>query len=466
MIGAVIIAHRFQCIKTMMSCNSYWSRVFLVILGILSMPFFARAISTAEIQQQGNALLEQVAQLQNHIATLSAVPPEQSSTGLATCPALRSTLVRGVRGAEVTGLQMFLAGRGYLAPDAATGYFGALTEAALQKWQADAQIVSSGSPATTGWGTVGMRTRAAIAALCREKPLPRQCPAAPAGQVRSCSSGQVLEFDSSCAQVCRTLPAALRIASTVGPTTLAVGERGTWSVLATDVSTSSLKYSVTWGDELSAPINGVYTYTGPLPSFATSSTFSHVYARPGTYAVILSARNGSGTVVRSTLPVRVIDDSEGPQIRMLLPILGTDVPGGLGPRQPGGDLTVRWEVSKAPQNSVLQLWLFNQFGRNLGMMQSIGSFGGDKTAVTGTVDNGKFVWRVPGPACDAQNRCEPRPSGCVPFGLYGGTYYIVAKLYQPIVGGMQTPVDSCYEAPSYMAIASSSSFTIASSSPR
>lgn len=46
-----------------------------------------------------------------------------------------------------------------------TTFFGAMTEAAVQKFQAKYGIVSSGTPATTGYGAVGPKTRAKLNAL-------------------------------------------------------------------------------------------------------------------------------------------------------------------------------------------------------------------------------------------------------------------------------------------------------------
>src|SRR3989338_5048557 len=67
----------------------------------------------------------------------------------------------GSRGTDVSALQTFLIAQGFLSATA-TGYFGSLTEAAVRQYQAAQNIVSSGTPATTGYGAVGPRTRAAI----------------------------------------------------------------------------------------------------------------------------------------------------------------------------------------------------------------------------------------------------------------------------------------------------------------
>ncbi len=78
------------------------------------------------------------------------------------------TLARGANGDDVTVLQRFLA-KAYTNFPASTGYFGPITEQAVQEWQSEHSVVSSGSPATTGWGVVGAKTRAAIAKACEKK---------------------------------------------------------------------------------------------------------------------------------------------------------------------------------------------------------------------------------------------------------------------------------------------------------
>ena len=78
--------------------------------------------------------------------------------------AITRTLFLGVRGDDVTALQRFLISQGLLY-SSATGYFGLLTQAAVQSFQAQHGIVSSGKPATTGYGVVGPKTRALLAQI-------------------------------------------------------------------------------------------------------------------------------------------------------------------------------------------------------------------------------------------------------------------------------------------------------------
>ncbi len=71
-------------------------------------------------------------------------------------------LYRGLKGQDVTNLQNFLISKGHLDTGNNTGFFGPLTEAAVKKFQAAQGIVSSGTPLTTGYGSVGPKTRARI----------------------------------------------------------------------------------------------------------------------------------------------------------------------------------------------------------------------------------------------------------------------------------------------------------------
>ena len=89
-----------------------------------------------------------------------------STTSAATCPNISRSLSRGASGTDVTALQQFLITQGVLSAGSATGYFGLLTEKAVQTLQKAHNVVSSGSPATTGFGFVGKKTQAAIASLC------------------------------------------------------------------------------------------------------------------------------------------------------------------------------------------------------------------------------------------------------------------------------------------------------------
>lgn len=99
------------------------------------------------------------------------------------CPILSRNLSFGSRGSDVTQLQQFLISQNLLSADSATGYFGRLTLVGVQKFQCKAMQICSGSPYTNGYGSVGPKTRAAIANTCAivtpTPPPPPQPPAPP-----------------------------------------------------------------------------------------------------------------------------------------------------------------------------------------------------------------------------------------------------------------------------------------------
>lgn len=80
--------------------------------------------------------------------------------------AITSSLDFGSRGSDVTELQTYLATNASIYPSGLiTGYFGALTQAAVQRFQAAQGIVSNGTPQTTGYGRVGPMTMARLNSL-------------------------------------------------------------------------------------------------------------------------------------------------------------------------------------------------------------------------------------------------------------------------------------------------------------
>lgn len=67
----------------------------------------------------------------------------------------------GMTNSNVTAIQTYLASNPSLYPEGlVTGYYGSLTIAAVQRFQVQYGIVSSGSPSSTGFGRVGPSTMA------------------------------------------------------------------------------------------------------------------------------------------------------------------------------------------------------------------------------------------------------------------------------------------------------------------
>jgi hypothetical protein len=91
-------------------------------------------------------------------STISGTAPSVSISSVFTM-----TLKRGSKHADVMRLQKLLATDKEIYPEGdATGYFGPATERAIQRFQKKYGIVSSGTPATTGYGAFGPGTRAKL----------------------------------------------------------------------------------------------------------------------------------------------------------------------------------------------------------------------------------------------------------------------------------------------------------------
>lgn len=151
-------------------------------------PLGVQALSDAELQARVAALLTQIAALQLRLQSLqggntgaaggqgTTPPSSQGFNGASggtsgtrvVCPGLKTTLAFGSEGDEVLQLQVYLQSEGYYERTFRRGFFDAATEAAVQQWQYEHGLVLSGTPATTGYGVVGPRTRSLMALNCRE----------------------------------------------------------------------------------------------------------------------------------------------------------------------------------------------------------------------------------------------------------------------------------------------------------
>ncbi len=224
------------------------------------------AASVAQLQVQVQALLNQVAAIKAQ--TGAVAPGAASGAGVVfdsrSCPLVGRSLKRGSTGEDVTRLQQFLARDPSVYPAATvSGYYGALTEAAVQRWQVKYNIVSSGTPDTTGYGVVGPRTASAIALLCTTGSyggVPSQSVQAPVG-------GLIVVTPIS-----GNAPLVVSVAASVNTAKSCVGAT----------------YVLDFGDS-SAP------QQIPVPSGncgQIDKTYPHTYQYGGTYTIKLSASGG------------------------------------------------------------------------------------------------------------------------------------------------------------------------------
>ena len=188
----------------MKSYIATWALAFV----LLASPFAAKALTQAELTAQIQTLLNQVSQLQQQLTTTTTTNVN-TNTSSNTCPTLTRTLSFGSRGSDVGELQQFLANNGYLSIASATGYFGVLTEQAVQQWQAHNGVVYGGDRTSSGFGVVGARTRQAIASVCRQTVV-TSCPQY---QIPQCSTGYHLQSNGTDSNGCTR--AASCVADTV-----------------------------------------------------------------------------------------------------------------------------------------------------------------------------------------------------------------------------------------------------------
>lgn len=164
--------------------------IVLVPALLLSSFTVVSAQSAASLQAELAALLAQLAALQSQLQTTTSPSPVPAATTGAynACPSLSRTLSQGMSGADVTALQVFLATDSRIYPEGTiSGYFGILTQYAVQRLQSRHGLVTSGTPESTGYGLVGPGTRNLIANVCRSG-TPTSVPTSGGG----CTTGGIL----------------------------------------------------------------------------------------------------------------------------------------------------------------------------------------------------------------------------------------------------------------------------------
>ena len=230
---------------------------------IFTLPSGAHAQSAADLQAQAEALLQKVAQLQAQL--IASQNTGQSVTASNTCPKIGRTLKVGSSGDDVKNLQQFLATDPSIYPEGmVTGYYGALTQKAVERWQIKYNIVSSGTPETTGFGVVGPRTAAAIALLCS---------GVPSGPGPSAPVGGFIQISP----VTGNAPLMVNVVANINTTK----------------SCSAATYVLDFGD-------GSQSQQIPLQGGGCqqlSQTYRHQYTYGGTYQVKLSAGQHMTTAI-------------------------------------------------------------------------------------------------------------------------------------------------------------------------
>ena len=221
-----------------------------VVAPLQTSPAVSSSPTVDELRAQVQALLNKIIQLQQQVgAGAGAPPPIAPSLG---CPLIGRVLRQGDSGDDVTRLQQFLARDPRIYPEQLiTGYFGPLTEAAVRRWQVQFNIVSSGTPETTGYGQAGPRTAAAMANHC-----------ATTGGVGAAVGGFI-----KVTPISGTAPLTVSVEATVNTVT----------------SCSGAVYTIDWGDGM--PSAQITVPAGNCQQMV--QILNHTYQSGGTYQVTL-----------------------------------------------------------------------------------------------------------------------------------------------------------------------------------
>ncbi len=103
------------------------------------------------------------------------------------------------------------------------------------------------------------------------------------------------------------------ISGVSGPTTLRIGETGTWTVRASDPENESVNYYVHWGDEVATSWqNSGSQLTQTIPSIQQISSFTHTYAQSGTYQPIFYVSDNVNQTSYTSISVTVTQNSNSP----------------------------------------------------------------------------------------------------------------------------------------------------------
>ncbi|MBI5456819.1 peptidoglycan-binding protein [Candidatus Kaiserbacteria bacterium] len=233
-------------------------------------PFVAGALTVDELRAQIEDLLRQIDALQQQLGGgqttpqtggMTYIPPSATPTAVPAsfdCPYISRSLKIGSSGDDVARLQQFLAFDPSLYPEAqVSGYYGALTEAAIRRFQCKNKIVCDGTPAATGYGVTGPRTASLLALQCADR----------AGQ------GQASGF--------------IRVTPISGAAPLPVAVEAT---VNTSRSCAAATYELDFGDQAARiPIHVPANTCNEL-----RQTFSHTYVSGGVFTILL--RSGTHQV--------------------------------------------------------------------------------------------------------------------------------------------------------------------------
>ncbi|MCE9541633.1 peptidoglycan-binding protein [Candidatus Kaiserbacteria bacterium] len=355
--------------------------------------------TTTSVSNQAQALLAQVVQLQQLLATLrggtSSGTVSPGVTYSSTCPNFGRILKPGMSGTDVTQLQQFLASDRSVYPEGTiSGYYGSLTEAAVQRWQIKYSIVSSGDSASTGFGQVGPRTASAMMLRCSS------------GSTGTTGTGGTSGTPD-------VVDGFMQVTPVTGNAPLTVSVQTTINSLG---SCSIALFTLDWGD-------GTAPQSIPLSVNACAplqQTYTHTYTYGGSYVVRLSSggHQSTATLLINGPQAPTVATTTTPTIKITSPALGQNI-------NAGQTVPITWSTSGTiPAGAALVLDLYDGVGNKISSS--------DVIAISSYLA-GSISWTVPTEA-SAQACPSVYPSGLCGVKLSTGSYKIHATLYASSAG--------------------------------
>ncbi len=343
------------------------SALALSILILLSFTNPASADTLSELKAQLQAVLTRIDALKAELAIVES-SPTTPSTG--PCLNITTNLRKGMQSSDVKKLQIFLAKDPTIYPEGITsGYYGTLTERAVQRWQATHGVVNSGTPSTTGYGAVGPKTRKAMA--------------------ESCSGG--------------TTGTAPGVENVIDFAFINPSGNAPYDATARLVTLESecMSYKIDWGDTTEPT-----TYAAPKTTSCGYGTITrnlmHTYTTSGNYTATLYAGKGPVNTLQKVKDIYIAINPGAPTVRILSPNGGEVLR--LGERT-----DIKWLVANQPVDSAVLFYI----------VAPDGTYRFAKK----TQDKTSFTWLTGEGVCDG-NSCNVSLTP-------GSNYKLRATLYTP-----------------------------------
>lgn len=157
--------------QKMLRTYIYFTFAIWALLGAPIIPAHAQTTQSAlqraivEKEQEILKLQGELRTLREELARMDTAPSTTQSGQSGASQSFGSfshNLSQGSSGADVERMQRALHALGHYPEAIFSGYYGGLSEEAVKRFQRARNIVSSGSPQTTGYGALGPRTRAEL----------------------------------------------------------------------------------------------------------------------------------------------------------------------------------------------------------------------------------------------------------------------------------------------------------------